>query len=428
MYRTIRLWKNNLRIDIMIESIIKKVSDIKIIEKLYPRTAKDTKTIQSYAENLEVLPPIEINQNNVLIDGAHRLSAYKQCKKEEIPCIVTQTDTEEDLYLLALQRNASHGLQLSMDDKQKVAIKLCGSLDDSIIIKSLSISDRTYRGWTKNKREQLEKDRDSKVIDLWLQCYTQEEISKRIEISEGTVNNIIEKLKNGKSAKNEDFTPQLYNIWNFARNNNETKHFGNVPTEITENLLYAYTEPFDVVFDPFGGGGATIDACKKWNRRYFVSDIQPVEISLQKGMRTHDITTGLPEGLPRPKLVFLDPPYWKQAKGQYTDKPTDFSNMELDDFYKNFEVLFKSLKSKIVDGGYLVFIIQNTQWLNDEKKTEPHSHNLWNIAVETKGFEFEQLIHVPYSTEQYNAQQVNYAKEHKLFLELNREVVILKRK
>ncbi|HMB45697.1 MAG TPA: hypothetical protein VKL21_07740 [Candidatus Methanoperedens sp.] len=40
-------------------------------------------------------------------------------------------------------------------------------------------------------------------------------------------------------AKNEDFHPQLYNIWNFARNNNETKHFGNVPTEITENLLYA---------------------------------------------------------------------------------------------------------------------------------------------------------------------------------------------
>jgi len=410
-------------------TILKKVLDIKIIDKLYPRTAKDTKTIQQYAENLEVLPPIEINQNNILIDGAHRLSAYKQCKKDEIPCFITQTDTEEDLYLLALQRNAAHGLQLSMDDKQKVAIKLCGSIDDSIIIKSLSISDRTYRGWTKNKREQLEKDRDSKVIDLWLQCYTQEEIAKQSDISQDTVKNIIkrftEKNENGKTAEIVNFSPQLYNIWNFARNNNETKHFGNVPTEITENLLYAYTEPFDVVFDPFGGGGATIDACKKWNRRYFVSDIQPSEISLQKGMRTHDITIGLPERLPRPKLVFLDPPYWKQAKGQYTDKATDLSNMELPAFYQSFETLFKQLKAKIVDNGYLAFIIQNTQWLND-KKTEPHSHKIWNCA-EKAGFTFEALIHVPYSSEQYNAQQVNYAKENKIFLELNRELVILKK-
>ena len=235
-----------------------------------------------------------------------------------------------------------------------------------------------------------------------------------------------ENIKNGKTAEIYNFSPQLYNIWNFARNNNETKHFGNVPTEITENLLYAYTDPFDVVFDPFGGGGATIDACKKWNRRYFVSDIQPVEISLQKGMRTHDITTGLPDGLPRPKLVFLDPPYWKQSKGQYTDKPTDLSNMELPVFYQQFEAVFKLLKNKVVDGGFVAFIIQNTQWLNDNKKTEPHSHKIWNIA-EKAGFTFEALIHVPYSSEQYNAQQVNYAKEHKLFLELNRELVILKR-
>jgi len=406
---------------------LKPVSEIKIIEKLYPRSSVDTKTIQQYAENLEVLPPIEVNQNNILIDGAHRLSAYKQCKKEEIPCIVTETANDDELYILTLQRNAVHGLQLSMKDKSAVAIRLCGSIEDDVIVKALSISDRTFRSWTKNKREQLEKDRDSKVIDLWLQCYSENEIDKLMEFGHGTSGNIVEKF--GKIAKNlqqpADFTPQLYNIWNFARNNNETKHFGNVPTEITENLLYAYTEPFDVVFDPFGGGGATIDACKKWNRRYFVSDIQPTEISIQKGMRTHDITIGLPEGLPKPKLVFLDPPYWKQAKGQYTDKPTDLSNMELSQFYDQFDKLFKEIYKKIAVNGYVAFIIQNTQWLND-KKTEPHSHKIWNIA-EDNGFIFETIIHAPYSTEQYNAQQVNYAKEHKIFLELNREIVVLRR-
>ncbi len=32
-------------------------------------------------------------------------------------------------------------------------------------------------------------------------------------------------------------------------------------SRIVENLLYAYTEPFDVVVDPFAGGGSTIDIC-----------------------------------------------------------------------------------------------------------------------------------------------------------------------
>lgn len=413
----------------MSEIVTKKVDEIKIIKELYPRSAgQDTKIIQQYVTDIEQLPPIEINQNNVLIDGAHRLSAHKQLKRETIQCFITNTATDRELYLLGLDRNKAHGYQLCSDDKKRAANYLCGELSEDEIRERLSISHFTYVTWTKNKREQIEADQDSKIIDMYLQCYTQEEIAKKCNISQQTVSNRISNLtKNVEKYKiSKDFTPQLYNIWNFARNNNETKHFGNVPTEITENLLYAYTEPFDVVFDPFGGGGATIDACKKWNRRYFVSDIQPVEISLQKGMRTHDITTGLPEGLPRPKLVFLDPPYWKQAKGQYTDKPTDLSNMELPEFYQQFETLFKLLKSKVVDGGYVAFIIQNTQWLNDNKKTEPHSHKIWNCA-EKAGFTFETLIHVPYSSEQYNAQQVNYAKENKIFLEINRELVVLKK-
>ena len=160
-------------------------------------------------------------------------------------------------------------------------------------------------------------------------------------------------------------------------------------------------------------------------RRYYCTDLM-VKPGREGDIRQHDITTGLPEGLPRPKLVFLDPPYWRQAKGQYTDKPTDLSNMELNAFYQQFDNLFKLLKGKLVDNGYVAFIIQNTQWLNDNKKTEPHSHKIWNCA-EKAGFSFEALIHVPYSSEQYNAQQVIYAKENKAFLEINRELVVLKK-
>lgn len=43
-----------------------------------------------------------------------------------------------------------------------------------------------------------------------------------------------------------------------------------------DNLLYLYTEPFDVVVDPFAGGGSTIDVCRKRFRRYWVSDRKPI--------------------------------------------------------------------------------------------------------------------------------------------------------
>jgi len=406
-----------------------KTTDVKVIDDLYPRSKLDTKKIQEYSDNTEVLPAIELNQDNILIDGAHRLSAFKQANIEEIPYIITETNSESELFLLALQRNAIHGLQLSQMDKKRHAIKLCGSADDGVIIKSLSISPRTYRDWTKGKKEQLDNERDANVIDLWLQCYTYSSIETMLGVPETTAKRIIEKVQNGKTAKMDflkGFVPQLYNIWSFAKNNNDNDHFGNMPRDIVENLLYYYTEPFDVVFDPFGGGGTTLDVCRDWYRRYFVSDIMPTEIAQQKGVKQHDITTGQPEGLPKPKFVFLDPPYWKQAEKRYTELDNDFGNMTLPDFYTCFEVLFKQVYGKLVENGYMAFIIQNTQWKNEDKRTEPHSHKLWNIA-ESMGFHFENIIHVPYSTEQYNAQQVNYSKEHKLLLELNREIVVFKK-
>ena len=406
-----------------------KTADVKVIDDLYPRSKLDTKKIQEYSDNIEVLPAIELNQDNILIDGAHRLSAFKQANIEEIPFTVTETNSESELFLLALQRNAIHGLQLSQADKKRHAIKLCGSADDQVIIKSLSISPRTYRDWTKGKKEQLDNERNAKVIDLWLQCYSERSIEDITEIPNATVHRIIEKeketvLQNGSFAKmKQGFKPQLYNIWSFGKNNNDNDHFGNMPRDIVENLLYYYTEPFDVVFDPFGGGGTTLDVCKSWYRRYFVSDIQPTEIAQQKGVRQHDITTGLPEGLPKPNFVFFDPPYWKQAEKQYTELSNDFGNMSLPDFYTYFEVLFKQVYSKLADGDHMAFIIQNTQWKNEDKHTEPHSHKLWNIA-EGIGYQFDNIIHVPYSTQQYNAQQVEFGKKNKLLLELNREIVV----
>jgi len=79
----------------------------------------------------------------------------------------------------------------------------------------------------------------------------------------------------------DDFAPPLYDIWSFSKLTNEVEHFGNTEARIVENLLYLYTQPFDVVVDPFAGGGSTIDVCFKRMRRCWAapSPARPVNLS-----------------------------------------------------------------------------------------------------------------------------------------------------
>ena len=80
------------------------------------------------------------------------------------------------------------------------------------------------------------------------------------------------KLRKDESANAEhatDFTPSIYNIWKQQEKTNGSSHFGNSEVRWVDNLLYLYTKPFDMVLDPFAGGGSTIDICKKRFRTHF---------------------------------------------------------------------------------------------------------------------------------------------------------------
>ena len=220
-----------------------------------------------------------------------------------------------------------------------------------------------------------------------------------------------------------DFKPLLYNIWNQQSYDSDNTHFGKFPFTFMENLIYYYTEPFDVVYDPFAGGGTTIDVCKKWLRKYYSSDLNPIKI--RSDIKKWDITKGLPKDLPSPKFVFLDPPYWLQAKEKYSKDKEDFGNMELDKFYSNIENFAKEIKKKMKE-GYVGFVISPTQWPNKNHEFEDHIIEIINI-FERNGFKEEMRYLLPYSSELYNGTQVNIAKEEKIPLSLIRDLVVFKK-
>lgn len=93
--------------------------------------------------------------------------------------------------------------------------------------------------------------------------YTVDEIAATEDITKTTAHRKIEvcsdlskmnkRNKNLANYEDENFKPPIDNVWSFAGKTNETSHFGNTEQRITDNLLYMYTEPFEVVYDPFGG-------------------------------------------------------------------------------------------------------------------------------------------------------------------------------
>jgi len=154
----------------------------------------------------------------------------------------------------------------------------------------------------------------NQVKALWLACHTQEEISDAEDVDQSSVARKIDDImRNGNFAKMHniaaehafDFEPPIYNIWKQQTKSEGSNHFGNSESRWLDNLLYLYTKPFDIVVDPFAGGGSTIDICKKRLRRYYISDRKPI-IEREKEIRQHDITDGFPK-LPRwqdVKLVY----------------------------------------------------------------------------------------------------------------------------
>ena len=428
--------------------------DIILDLELYPRLKVNDSKVQEYRDVLELMPLIIVNQKNVLIDGAHRRQASIEEEIAEVEVEVVETKDDDDLLLKAIELNASHGFALTQKEKKDQVILLyekilndeAQSFDVERLKKTFSIPDSTFSDWTKDLNDKLEAQLLEKILQLHLECKTQQEIADTVGVKQQQItvklNQINENIKilqenpmsdidvkyeflNEKLQTLQYFTPQLYNIWNQSKINNETSHFGNVPIEFTENLMYYYTEPFDIVYDPFAGGGSTIDACEKWFRKYYCSDRVPKEIVPK--IKQWEIKDGLPSDLPNNiKLVFLDPPYWKQAENQYSKDKEDLANMDLEDFYTTLTYFVKLVKKKLHKDGKIALIIQGSQWKNN-LVLEDHAFEFAK-RFEKLGLEIEQRIICPYSTEQYNAQQVIKAKENKICLQTYRDLIVFRLK
>ena len=161
-----------------------------------------------------------------------------------------------------------------------------------------------------------------------------------------------------------------------------------------------------------------------------MSDRKPI-VEREKEIRKHDLVS--PDGsidlpkLPQWKdvrLVYLDPPYWKQSEGEYSKDPEDLANMELEQFTKTLAGITNGFADKLKDSheAYIALIIQPTQWNAPGRQFTDHVGDMLrriNLPVDMR-------FSAPYQTEQYNPQQVEWAKENRKCLVLTREIIVWK--
>ena len=211
-----------------------KVSDVVWREDLYPRFEPVPARIQQYAECIELLPPIEINQRNELIDGYHRWTAHKKAGLDTIKARVTHTVSDAELDRLMVKRNADFGIQLSQEEKRRKATRWYQALTDDVtqIADDLSVSERTVSRWLSRRIKDLKAERDRQIAEMWLACYTEQEIAKAVGIAERTVPNSVESAKDATWQKLRIFSeyhdptwkPPLYDVWKVQNKSNETSH------------------------------------------------------------------------------------------------------------------------------------------------------------------------------------------------------------
>ncbi|MFW6174001.1 MAG: ParB N-terminal domain-containing protein [Elusimicrobiota bacterium] len=107
-----------------------KIDEIYFDEELYPRSAYNWQTGYIYSQSMKAgakFPPITIalyKGTKYLVDGKHRLEAYKINKKKEIEAVIYTGWNRKKIFLEAVKANIAHGRNLSPYERRRIGLKL----------------------------------------------------------------------------------------------------------------------------------------------------------------------------------------------------------------------------------------------------------------------------------------------------------------
>ena len=432
------------------------LTDIKAKRRINPRFELDS----DYVDELMATddwPAVTVTREMILVDGFNRVEAAKRRGDEAIEADIRDISEEEAL-ALAAKLNTIHGKRLTVlelaeriklltDEQgwshQKAAeyfnrdrswishhVRIAKNLSTTLVT---AVTTLTYR--SAKELAKLSKDKQAKAYRMAKKMAMHD---GRLSPASSLMAKAVKKIQNQASLEadpNADGADRerwlkLTTLWNFGSCDPRFgfQYPGRIPGQVVLNTLYYFTDPDDLIVDPFGGSGTTLDACQYLGRRCLAYDLEPA----REDIVSHDISLGFPNEAQGCDLIFLDPPYWRQKRGKYTKKEGSFSEASLEEFDRKMEKLIRDCCDTVKPGGTIALLIQNTTELRSEidrvgKVYADHVFDCYDSFIKT-GFTPVQRINIPLTWEQFAGFDVKQARDNKRLLGVVRDLLIMGKK
>jgi SAM-dependent methyltransferase len=169
-------------------------------------------------------------------------------------------------------------------------------------------------------------------------------------------------------------------LWEYPSQNygpgaqGSTAYEGATPSYVIWNVLQRYTRPGDLVVDPMGGSGTTLDVARDSNRRALAYDIAPAREGVFRADARH-----LPLESEKVDFVFVDPPYGDNLR--YSGLPECIGELPADgeEYYREMDRVFQEIHRVLKPGHYFALYVCDAY--KKGKPFIPIGFSLFNTAV-----------------------------------------------
>lgn len=323
------------------------------------------------------------------------------------------------------QSRIESGKGLPKEVRQRLAILQAQGKDgyQEDLLKMVAGDTVTLARWTQPLSSAERQDRNQLIFDLWLAGETAAALAEKCHLARRQVDHVVKvgsQVRLAAAAIPE--VPPIYNVWNYGSCDPRfgQKYPGRIPGQAVIALLLWLTKPFDFVVDPMAGGGTTNDVCRYLLRRYRCFDIAPKRPDIGRW----DVRQGFPHLPQKPALIFLDPPYWRLKRDDYSGDGSAMGSYE--EWLAFMGKLAKDSFKTVREAGHVGLMVES---FLDERETGDFlflNSDCLNL-FEKAGFKGIQEIAVNMPSQIKSFRDVEYAKRKGILLDLKRELFVFRK-
>jgi ParB-like chromosome segregation protein Spo0J len=184
-----------------------KPESVTVPKEAYPRRRMPAETDVQHLRGLNGewhTKVVTANGGKILVDGAHRLLAAQLDGLKTIEVLDIGKATPDEVLKQACERNSTHGKQLTLAEKQDMAVKLVGDMTAAKLCALLGVSDRTMSRWLADAKDVRKQNAIAKARKLLDEGKSMTAIAKELGVSRSTLQGW---LKADDEAPAEDPTP-----------------------------------------------------------------------------------------------------------------------------------------------------------------------------------------------------------------------------